>query len=99
MTMWTITIVLAAVVGWLTYYLIHLARRTDDLASRVDNLEAWVSPQKKREQREHQRERLRADIEQGFRDGIVVPPEVLREAYPDTYPPDEKSKPPDDSSV
>jgi hypothetical protein len=99
MTLWNITVLLAIVVGWLSYSVIHLARRADDLARRVDELEAWVLPRKEREQRERERERLRADIEQGFRNGIMVPPEVLREAYPDTYPPEEIKGPSDDSPV
>jgi hypothetical protein len=91
MTLWNVTIVLAIVVACLTYFVIRLA-------GRVDNLEAWVLPHKEREEKAHQLERLRAAVEQGFRDGIMVPDEILRQAYPENYPAEE-SKPPDDSSV
>jgi hypothetical protein len=99
MTPLDVFIVLGIVVVWLASSVIKMAKHGDRLASRVDDLEAWVLPQKKREQEQRELERLRAAIEKGFEDGIMVPPEVLRQAYPDRYPPDEKSKPPGDSSV
>jgi hypothetical protein len=91
MTLWNVTIVLAIVVACLTYVVIQLA-------SRVENLETWVLPQKEREEKARKLERLRAAVEQGFRDGIMVPDEILRQAYPENYPAEER-KPPDDSSV
>lgn len=91
MTMWDITVTLAIVVGCLAYAVIRLANRVTDL-------EAWVLPKKEQEQKQRQQERRRAAIEQGFRDGIMVPDDVLRQAYPENYPAEE-SKPPGDSSV
>jgi hypothetical protein len=90
MSAWDLSVVVAIVAGWLTYRVIQMKRRVDDIARRVDDLETWVLPRKEQEKKEHDRERLRKSIEQGFREGIMAPPEVLREAYPDTYPPNKK---------
>jgi hypothetical protein len=85
MILWIVTIALAVVVIWLGY-------RVMEMTNRVDDLESWVLPRKEQEQKERERQRLRDAIERGFEEGIIAPPEVLREAYPDTYPPDNTIK-------
>jgi hypothetical protein len=90
MSLWDITIVLAVAVVWLAFRLASTKDALLKIAKRVDDLEAWVLPRKQKEEKERERERLRDDIEQGFRDGIMAPPEILREAYPETYPPETK---------
>jgi hypothetical protein len=92
MTLWEAVITLAIVVAGLIVAVVQLGKR-------VDELEGWVLPRKERERKQAELERLRAAVQQRFGDGIMVPDEILRRAFPENYPPDEESKPPDDSSV
>jgi hypothetical protein len=92
MTLWLLSLALAVFVGFLTHVIIKLENRVDDL-------ETWILPQKGQEKKEQERKRLREAVEQGLRDGIMVPRDVLRETYPNTYPANQKSNPPDGSSV
>jgi predicted Holliday junction resolvase-like endonuclease len=81
MAMWDAVVVLAVVVVFLVYGVVQLAKGSDELRNRIENLEAWVLPKQQKEHKEEERERLRDAIERGFKDGIMVPKEVIDEAY------------------
>ena len=83
---------IVATIGFLAATLILQAVIEDTEAEARERIEREFRPIIEAEKERRNTERLRNAVEEGFNDGIMVAPEVIEEAYPDTFPPSSTHK-------